>query len=314
MHQNCCKVKPARTKIATKLSPRVPNVDRSLTICGPSVPHSSTTDAPPLFICFTQNGFPLYTIGLLTSQNKLLLVHTNQEAIRRLTSSCLKLFFQKWKKQNFIDVCASEAIRPLWKAIEWVSPPPLCPLSAVCTLLQNSTILTTFLFLLRPLTELIRLLPCCKWFFYWNVVSPALFFQPNFVAMHIFKPFCWGAQGSDGSAAGETPLPWWIATGRLCLPIHILSHQDHVQTSEPLRMSYTDNQSGKRAYFVLGPFCVGADKAPAVPHAVPGGATHFPFTSLCCPQPSPQAPTLLSAAPTSTHYKCTLLSPVQMCT
>ena len=52
--------------------------------------------------------------------------------------------------------------------------------------------------------------------------------------------------------------------------------------------------------------CVGADKAPAVPHAVPGGATHFPFTSLCCPQPSPQAPTLLSAAPTSTNYKCTL--------
>lgn len=71
-------------------------------------------------------------------------------------------------------------------------------------------------------------------------------------------------------------------------------------------MSYTDTQSGKRAYFVLGPFCVGADKAPAVPHAVPGGATHFPFTSLCCPQPSPQAPTLLSAAPTSTNYKCTL--------
>ena len=62
----------------------------------------------------------------------------------------------------------------------------------------------------------------------------------------------------------------------------------------------------RRAYFVLGPFCVGADKAPAVPHAVPGGATHFPFTSLCCPQPSPQAPTLLSAAPTSTNYKCTL--------
>ena len=86
-------------------------------------------------------------------------------------------------------MCTSEAIRPLWKAIEWVSPPPLCPLSAVCTLLQNSTILTTFVFLLRPLTELIRLLPCCKWFFYWNVVSPALFFQPNFVDMHILKTF-----------------------------------------------------------------------------------------------------------------------------
>ena len=98
VHQNCCKVKPARTKIAAKLSPRVPNVDRSLTICGPSVPHSSTTAAPPLFIRFTQNGFPLYTNGLVTTQNKLLLFHTNQEAIRQLTlDSCLKLFFQKWK-------------------------------------------------------------------------------------------------------------------------------------------------------------------------------------------------------------------------
>ena len=95
VHQNCCKFKQAGTKIAAKLSPRVPNVDRSLTICGPSVPHSSTTAAPPLFIRFTQNGFPLYTIGVLTTQNKLLLFHTNQEGIGRLRSSCLKLFFQK---------------------------------------------------------------------------------------------------------------------------------------------------------------------------------------------------------------------------
>ena len=57
VHQNYCKVKQARTKIAAKLSPRVPNVDRSLTICGPSVPHSSTTAAPPLFIRFTQMVF-----------------------------------------------------------------------------------------------------------------------------------------------------------------------------------------------------------------------------------------------------------------
>ena len=56
-HQSCCKVKPARTKTAAKLSPRVPNVDRSLTICGPSVPHSSTTAAPPLFIRLTQMVF-----------------------------------------------------------------------------------------------------------------------------------------------------------------------------------------------------------------------------------------------------------------
>ena len=189
-------------------------------------------------------------------------------------------------------------------------------LPIVCSQHSTSELFLLLLYLFAHLTELFRHLPCRKWFFYctWNVVSTALFFQLNFVDMHIFKTFCWGAEGSDGSAAGETPLPWWIATARLCLPIHILSHQDHVQTSEPLRMSYTDNQSGKRAYFVLGPFCVGADKAPAVPHAVPGGATHFPFTSLCCPQPSPQAPTLLSAAPTSTNYKCTLLSPVQMCT
>ena len=95
VHQNCCK-KPARTKIAAKLGPRVPNVDRSLTICGPSVPHSPTTAAPPLFIRFTQNGFPLYTNSLLTPQNKMLLFHTNQEAIRQITlDSCLKLFFQK---------------------------------------------------------------------------------------------------------------------------------------------------------------------------------------------------------------------------
>ena len=112
--------------------------------------------------------------------------------------------------------------------------------------------------------------------------------------MHIFKTFCWGAEGSDGSAAGETPLPWWIATARLCLPIHILSHQDHVQTSEPLRMSYTDNQSGERAYFVLGPFCVwgqikhllfpmlclvGQHTSPLLPFVVPN-LPHKP--PLCC--------------------------------
>ena len=98
VHQNCCKVKPARTKIATKLSPRVPNVDRSLTICGPSVPHSSTTAAPPLFIRFTQMVFRFIQVvcwHLKTSCSWFIQIKKQSDGWQAAVSNCS---LKKWKK------------------------------------------------------------------------------------------------------------------------------------------------------------------------------------------------------------------------